>query len=298
MADIYDEDDSSFESFEIDLVPDEGEGGLHTKNNPQQPFQRSTVHEDRRSVGIKCSLVDVVHGRWSEDGDDSDYYASLIVLGFRFDPGHKHGRRITSADIRVTFFGESEDDDHPGVANISHNGIYSLMPTEQKEKITNGLSGSVGANVMNSGQLTLSKNYEKVVSRVTADAMHLSGATCLIGVDWDPANAAEWKLRENETLKTGVPAELRTGILLKRESLDNFKCTVDIESYVDIKTSAGRWFGGKPKDDPVLFKPSMKPTNRLMQYDVDNLGKFDLSLVESVTVTTVLDGVTKHSLAI
>jgi hypothetical protein len=287
--------DDSVESFDINLVPDEGEGGFHTKNNPHQPFQRSTIHEDRRSVGIKCSLIDVVHGRWSLDGDYDDYYATLLVLDFRFDLGNKDRRRITSSKINVIFYGESEEDDHPGVADISLNGSYSLVQTKQTETITSGLDGSVGVNVMSSGQVSLAKKYEKVVSRETSDATYVSGATCMIGVDWDPANAVEWKLRENATLQTGVPAQLRAGILLKRESLDNFKCTVEIDSEVDFKTTVGRWFGGKPKDDPVLFKPSLKPTNRLMQYDVDNLGKFDLSLVEDVTFTTVLDGAVKHS---
>lgn len=289
MASDYPED-----SFAIDLVPLEGEGGFHTKNNPQQPFQRSTVHEDRRALAIKCSLIDVIHGHWCQDGDDDDYYATLLVLDFRFDAGNKPGRRIKSAKITVTFYGESDDDDHPGVANISLNGSYSLLPTTQSETITNGLTATAGANVLSTGQLSLEKNYSKTISRETSDATYVSGATCLIGVDWDPANAVEWKLQENATLKTGLPAALRAGILLKRESMDNFKCAVDIESEVDLKTNVGRWFGGKPKDDPVLFKPTLKPTNRLMQYDTNNLGKFDMALVEDVTFTTIFDKAVKH----
>ena len=114
-------------------------------------------------------------------------------------------------------------------------------------------------------------------------------------MDWDPANAVEWKLSENGTLKTGIPAQLRVGILLRRDSQENFKCTLEIDSEVDLTTAIGRWLGGKPKDEPVLFKPSLKPTNRLMQYDTKNLGSFNLSLVEDVTFTTVLDGVVKRS---
>lgn len=282
---------SPVEAFDIDLIPDDGSGGFHTKNNPHQPFQRSTVHEDRRSIHVKCSLVDVAHGLWSPDGEA---YATLLVLGFRFDPS-KHGQRITSAKITVTFYGENDDDDHPGVADISLNGSYSLVQTTQTESVTSGLEGTVGANVLNAGQMSVTKKYEKVISRETSDATHVSGATCMIGVDWDPANAVEWKLRENASRKTGVPAELRVGILLKRESEENFRCTVEIDSQVDMKTSLKRWMGGKPKDDPILFKPSLKPTNRLMQYDTQNLGGFDLSLVEDVTLTTVLDGAIKHS---
>lgn len=289
---IDNEPNDYVESFDINLVPDEGEGGFHIKNNPHQLFQRSTIHEDRRSVTVKCSLVDVIHGRWSSDSED---YATLLVLAFRFDPGNKRGRRITSAKITVTFYGESDEDDHPGVADISLNGSYSLMQTTQMETITSGLDGNIGVNLLSSGQVSLGKRYEKVISRERSDATYVSGATCMIGVDWDPANAVEWKLSENGTLKTGIPAQLRVGILLRRDSQENFKCTLEIDSEVDLTTAIGRWLGGKPKDEPVLFKPSLKPTNRLMQYDTKNLGSFNLSLVEDVTFTTVLDGVVKRS---
>lgn len=293
MADVHgvpNEVDDAIESFDIAISPDEGQGGLHTKNNPHQPFQRTTIHEERRSVNIKCSLVDVAHGYW---GPDSDDYATLIVLDFRFNPGRRS--RIAAAKIIVAFWGETDADDHPGVADISLNGSYSLVQTTQTETITNGIGGTVGVNVMQSGNISLDKKWEKVVNRTTSDATYVSGTTCMIGVDTDPANAAEWKLRENETLKTGVPAGIRVGILLKRENEENFKCTVQIESDVDLKSSIGRWFGGKPKDDPVLFKPSMKPSNKLMKYDTENLGSFDLKQVEDVTFVTVLDGVIKNS---
>lgn len=156
MASDYPED-----SFGIDLVPAEGERGFHTKINPQQPFQRSTIHEDRRALAIKCSLVDVIHGRWCADGDDNDYYATLLVLDFLFDVGNKLGRRIKSAKITVTFYGESDDDDHPGVVNISLNGSYSLLPTTQSETITNGLTASASANVLSAGQLSLGKKLQQ-----------------------------------------------------------------------------------------------------------------------------------------
>ncbi|KAJ5087240.1 hypothetical protein N7456_010856 [Penicillium angulare] len=278
------------DSFNITLSPREGEGGLHTKNPPKQPFQRATIHEDRRSINIGCSLVDVVHGHLSPDEEE---YASLIVLSFRFDPS-KRGRRIMSAKITVTFLGADDDDEHPGVAGISLNGSYSLIPSTQTETITSGVNGSAGISVLSTGNLSLEKNYERVISRETSDATYVSGSTCHIGVDWDPANAVEWKLRENATLKSGIPAQLRAGILLKRDNLEQFRCMVQIESEVDAVSSVGRWFGGKPKDDPVLFDPTILPTNRLMKYDKDDLGNFDLSLVEDVTFTTILDSTIKN----
>ncbi|KAL4787867.1 hypothetical protein BJX76DRAFT_317857 [Aspergillus varians] len=281
------------ETFAIDLSPDEGlGGGFHTRNHPRQPFQRETVHNDYRGVRVKCSVLDVVHGKWSPESTESD--ASLIVFGFRFEPGDI-GSRITRATITVKFAGESDVDDHPGVAGLSLNGTYSMLETTQAETITRGLDTTISANALNASQIGVAKKYEKVVSREKSDATYVSGTSCMIGVDWDPENAVEWKLRENATLETGVPVYLRVGVLLKRLTQATFRCTVDIDTNVDARSKIKRWFGGKPRDDPVLFHPGMKATNRLMEYDLQNLGAFDMALVEDVTFTTVLDGVVKHA---
>ncbi|KAL4864040.1 hypothetical protein BDV12DRAFT_176730 [Aspergillus spectabilis] len=291
---LNDPSEGPFETFALDLTPDQGHGGgFHTRNPPRQPFQRETIHEDRRAVHVKCSLLDVAHGRWSHDSTEDD--ATLIVFGFRFDPGVA-GARITAATITVIFAGQSDEDDHPGVADLSLNGTYSLLETIQTETTTQDLETTVGANVLNAGHLAVTKKYEKVVSRQVSDAMYVSGTSCMIGVEWEPENAVEWKLRENATLQTGIPVYLRAGVLLKRLTQATFQCTVEIDIKVDVRSKIKRWFGGKPKDDPVLFHPGMKPTNRLMAYDLQNLGGFNLALVEDVTFTTVLDGVLKHAM--
>lgn len=242
-------------SFNIPLIPDEGQGGFHTKNPPKQPFQRRTIHEDLGTINVKCTLVDVIHGNWSPE---EEYFASLIVLAFRFDPS-QNGRRIKSAKISVVFYGATEDDEHPEVAEISLNGSYSLVPTERTETITSGIDGSVGLNGFKMGNISLNKTYGKVLSHQVSDATHVSGTTCMLGVDFDPANAAEWKLRENETLKSGVPAQVRVGILLKRESLEQFKCTVRIESEEDVVSRMGRWLGGNRRIRLFCSTPHSNP---------------------------------------
>ncbi|KAL4935210.1 hypothetical protein BDV06DRAFT_229035 [Aspergillus oleicola] len=263
------------------------------RNPPQQPFQREKIHEDRRAVHVKCSLIDVAHGRFSHNSTEND--ATLIVFGFRFDPGIAGGR-FTAATITVIFAGQSEEHEHPGVTDLSLNGTYSVLETIQTETTTQGLDTTVGVNVLNAGQLGTTRRYEKVVSRQVSDATYVSGTSCMIGVEWEPENAVEWKLRENASMQTGIPVYLQAGVLLKRSTQAPFQCTVEIDTKVDVRSKVKRWFGGKPRDDPVLFNPTMESKNRLMKYDLQNLGSFDLALVEEVTFTTVLDGVVKHEM--
>ena len=284
------------ESFDIDIAP-QGEGGLHIKNSKKQPFQRDTVHQERGAVDIKCSLVDVVHGLWSPHDDDYPY-GSLIVLQFRFDPG-KRAAHISYAKISVRFFGWDADDEHPGVAKVSLDGSYILVPTKHQEKITSSAEVNAGVNGVPHVDLGTTLKWEKTTDKTRKDATRVSGATCIVDVDTDPANCAEWKLFENESFKSGIPTAIQVGILLKRDSDADFKCTVDIESDVNFSAKVGRWLGGRDIDDPVLFSPTKKkPTNKLMVYDKwrNNLSSFDLKLVEDVTFKTILKGTVKKAI--
>lgn len=292
---FIDNTEDPLEDFIIPLAADDGEGGFHfdARNNPARPFQRETVHDDRRGVAVKCSLLDVAHGKYSPESQSSD--ASLVVFGFRFDRGLNGAGHIKAATITVTFLGEYDDDDHPGVRGLSFDGTYTLLETRQTETVTRGVGVSVSGSALNAAQASLDKTYEEVVTRERSDATYISGSACRIGVDYDPDNAVQWKLRENETMGTGVPVYLRVGVLLQRPAQAKFRCTVEIKSDVDIKSKIKRLFGGKPRDDPVLFDPAIKATNRLRTYNVLNLGGGgDLAMVDDVTFTTVASGAIKH----
>ncbi|RDW68847.1 uncharacterized protein DSM5745_08607 [Aspergillus mulundensis] len=178
-------------TFKINLTPDKGKGGLfRTKNPPEQPYQRETVHNNQQGIHVKCSLLDVVHGRWSPTSTESD--ATLIVFGFCFDTTGAPARaRIAAATITVTFAGKSANNNHPGVADLSLNGTYSLVKKEDTKTIARGYDVKIGTNVANAGQVALAKNYSKVVTCQVSDATHVSGTSCMIGVDWDPENAVE-----------------------------------------------------------------------------------------------------------
>ncbi|GKZ19600.1 hypothetical protein AbraIFM66951_002874 [Aspergillus brasiliensis] len=275
---------TTLQTIEIELNQDEGSGGFHTKNNPQQPFQRSKIHQHRGGVDIKCSLVDVAHGKWSPHSND---YASLIVLEFRFDPG-KPGRRTIASTITVVFAGQSVSDLGLSVADLSFNDNCSLGPTMQEEVTTNAINGSLGVGGLSYAQIAVEGKRERVVSRKTADATYVTGSACAIGLDGDSDNAVEWKLMENKTLRTGVPVYFRAGIILRRETLANFQCTVEIDTRVDVRSTMERWFGRQPVDDPVLFNPTLKATSQIMDYDLENLGGTDLTRVGEVRFSTVL----------
>ena len=75
---------SELPSFEIGLSKT-GDAGSHfrTENDPSNPWQRANVIGRKIAVDIRCSCLDVVHVTLSAS---SDFFATLIVLQFRFDP--------------------------------------------------------------------------------------------------------------------------------------------------------------------------------------------------------------------
>ncbi|KAK1757347.1 hypothetical protein QBC47DRAFT_375740 [Echria macrotheca] len=284
-------EDEGVQTFDIELN-EEGDGGLHTKNDPEAPFQRSTVTQRKGDVDVKATLRDVVHGQWGED--DPDASATLLVLLFRFDP-RRQGRRISYASLSFRFFdGEGRHRKNPEVVAISFDGNLNMVPTKRTESVTKGADGTVGGGLLGA-ELSTTVKWEKKIDEETSDSTKLVGSIDILEAPHGPNNAATWTLTENQTTKTGIPAAMQVGILLKRTTDDDFHCAFEIKTDVDFRTSIKHFLKRQEKDDPILFRTDLKPTNKLMQYDVANLGSFDVSRVEDLSFTTMRNNVIKES---
>jgi len=280
-------------SFDIGLSPTGDAGSsFRTQNDPSAPLQRSHyVERNKGGVDIRCSCLDVTHGMWSSSSDKS---ATLLVLQFRFDP-RKRARRIQDVNVTLRFAGMKPGESDPEVAAIAPDGTFNLVPTTQHEEITQGGSLALGAAAPVGGiTATGTASRQKAVSRDTSDHTTVTGSIDLKERNWGAKNCASWTLLENKTAKTGVPKSMRTAILLKRKDDNPFQCIVKIDAGVDYKSSLERMFGGKPKDDPVLFDPDLEPTNNLQKYDRMELGAFDLVSMADVTHSTIMENVVKN----
>lgn len=298
-SDDYDptEDPSTTDllSFDIGLSPTGDEGAaFRTQNEPYAPFQRSNYIERKGATDIRCTCLDVIHGLFSAS---SATPATLLVLQFRFD-ARKRARRFESVDISLQFGSMTPGESGPEVYAIAPNGRMSLAPTTQHEELKRNAGLQVGGAAPVGGVTAAGKvGWERTVKRDTSDQTTVTGSIDLKGRNWGPSNCASWTLLENKTTKTGAPTAIRTAVLLKRKDESPFQCVVKIDASVDFKSTLERVFGGKgrePKDDPVLFDPELDPTNNLREYDVDELGAFDLESVCDVTFATTLGGVMKN----
>lgn len=273
MADETEFDDLDVEegvpAFEIGLGEEGDEGSsFRTQNDPSAPLQRSNITERKGAIDIRCVGADVVHG-YLKDGV---HPATLIVYEFQFDP-RKKARRIAAVDAEFLY--SSSDGKQPAVLKVAPKGRMTLVPTTQSETITKAGKVKAGGNVMGA-EIGAGWKWEKAISRETNDATTVVGSIDLKNRNYGESNAASWTLIENQSAETGVPAFLRTAVLLKRGDDSEFQSSFKIKASVDLVSSFKKLFGSTPKDDPILYDPELPATNKLRVYDTDNLDDIDL----------------------
>lgn len=282
MSDLVEFDDDADDVFDISTFNSGSEGGgFHIKNNPKQPYQRQEVIQRTGSVDIRCTMLDVVHGLMAPD---SEFWATLLVMRFRFDP-QKRARRITEATIKLVFDVTDPDNEVPEVDAISFDGNYSFLPSKQSETLTRGAQGTVGASQV--VEVSATAKWEKTVTRETSDKATVSGSKLVID-NIPPNRVAKWTLLENVSLKSGLPASIQVAVRIKRGAEEVFRCMPTIDCKADKWTSIETLFSRVPEDDALLLKPDTPPTNKLMVYDTDNLGAVDLEKLSAVVTTTTV----------
>ncbi|KAI1325406.1 hypothetical protein F5Y16DRAFT_401403 [Xylariaceae sp. FL0255] len=268
-------------SFEIALVETGDEGsGFRTQNDPSAPLQRRNIVERPGVIDVRCTSASVVHGHI-----DGQRPASLMIYDFQFDT-RKHARRIKSVDIKISF--TSEYDDELEVKKISNKGRMSLNRITQKETITKGGEANAGFSV-SGAQLGGNWKWEKTVNREVTDAVRIYGSIDLPeGRNYGCSTVARWTIMENALLKEGVPAFVRTAVLLARGRGDEEFCgSFEIRSEINMagKLDFGRVFGKTPKDDPVRYDPTLPPENTLVDCDIKSLGSIDIQSLGQATMT-------------
>jgi hypothetical protein len=244
-----------------------------TKNDPSRPHQRTNITQRKGVINIRCVAKDVVHGRLHPDGK----LATLLVFDFRFDPCKK-GRRILRADLSFTFASENSTLE---VMGIAPDGRTSYAPTRLQVTTTRaieiGAAVGGGMSAGGLGGLGASLTWEKTVSHESTDAAVIIGRIDDSNHDGNgPPTVARWTLLENSSAATGVPTSMRTAILLQRDNDTEFYAKFEMLVRPDNITVMRNLLARTPKDDPIIYKPTLQATNRLQKYNVDRLGDLDL----------------------
>lgn len=105
----------------------------------------------------------------------------------------------------------------------------------------------------------------------------LVGMMQLRGRTHGPDNTAVWLLEEDQLQQTGVPARLRTAVMLERSDHHWFLGKLEIET--DVAGFSFRDFQSglaTERDDPIVFDPNLPPMGPELMLDERDLGSVNL----------------------
>ncbi|KAF5642481.1 intracellular serine protease [Fusarium tjaetaba] len=279
MSESYQNDT---EGLSLDMY-EAGEADFHVFNVAPDQYHRQEALQRTGAVEINCSIEKVVHGALAPD---SDYYATLIVMHWSFQP--KNGRRVSEATIQLLFEAESSDTEIE-VKEVSFSDTYSLMPTTQDESVTKGAETTVGVEQV--GQLSLTGKWEKTVKKTTSDAITLSGGKRMVK-NMPPNRIARWVISENESQQSGIPTSLKVAVFITRDDEERFRCKLGLDCKTDLKTQFQGLFRKIPKDDPIIFQPDPEDkgtrSNKNVTYGDEDLGSVNLDELSDVTFRRVI----------
>ncbi|KAL7805225.1 hypothetical protein V8C44DRAFT_341205 [Trichoderma aethiopicum] len=122
---------------------------------------------------------------------------------------------------------------------------------------------------------------ERDTSTDVVDAIRVTGQSFVTGSSRHRPNSVRWIMLENESQRSGVPAYLRTAVLLKRQPDDDglFLGNVKVETHVswweDIKEKKWKLTGQVKPDEPVVFNPNVSQPSAFDSWK-DKLDQVDL----------------------
>lgn len=273
--------------------------GYHLRNKPGQLQRSHLVQQQHSGLSVAADLSSVTHGTLTSEGDQ----AMLIVIDFSFF-AHRN-KRFKAARIDMLFSTDdqsseedSDESDPVIVCKISPEGVVNTnSSTEQYEKSTTkrtsadlGISGiPVKIGVARETVVTTTSEHTAFAEVIGRKKIH--------GRSHGEHNMAQWSIKENPTLKTGITSSFQVAILLNSPPDVRFSATIEVTTDVGGIYGAYdsiRKFFGKDKVDPVKFGRKRQRVNmgeKPEALDINNMDCFDLKTISMIKVrilTTLL----------
>jgi hypothetical protein len=246
------------------------------RNDPREPSQRPFIIDQISTTGIRCELVEVVHGLFGPLTDREP--CSLIVIQLSVFPIEVH-RRLRSMAITLKFDSDrpGNADDEPEVLDLAPQGHFILSPTMRRESVAPGISakGVAGASV------SLGYHFER--SQKSTSGLTLLGMALVLGRTYGRPNAVRWTVRENADVRDGISCVLRAPILVRRRTDTRFVAQVTLKTegtgWSALFSKFTSFFGSRKGVEPVYFDPQMTPTDDKFHVDAGNLGSVSLNTI-------------------
>jgi hypothetical protein len=285
------------QAFDIFLVDENEEDFQYhmpnelDSNGEPVPHREWTTGIDRRAMSVKGQMPTVVYGT-EKPGSASGYTLAIfnwfmppVRLGKRFrkvtleisfsahgprgtaDPEAQHRRRVIKDRNAADSYW------HPEVRRVIPSGTSWYHETNHHSDVERGLDLELKAGF--EPYVSVGPTYHwKTTGAVDAtDTIKLSGEALALGPGIARPNTVRWTILENQMDRSGVPAFLRTAVLLRRRERDtgqflgHIKVGYSISKWSDFTNKVMGTVGAIPKDAPLIFDPSPKYAVPSEKYD-------------------------------
>jgi hypothetical protein len=274
----------------------------YDENGDVIPHREWTTGIDRQGkaaqMAVKGRMPTVVHG-FEQAGSKIPY--TLLIFEWSTER-LRLDKRFREMTIEVSFAAHgSRRDAEPEAQRLRGKGIgkihwdpevCAISPehtawyhrTNHTVNDKDGIDISLQANL--GGFLTAGPRlyWERIDDATRTDAIQVTGNRVAVGAGHSRPNAVRWVMMENASQKSGVPAFLRTAVLLKRRPKDNgqfigtVRISYRISRFHDFKETLLNAMGKLPVDDPIVFDPCVAtpPSN----FDLSELAKVGANLAK------------------
>lgn len=237
------------EDFDLILYPiAEEEVGGHPRD--KSPDQQQVLLQRGDYLTTKAEISLLAHGKLATKGPD----ASLLVVDFRF--GRTHSSRFVWATMRLTFRDTQGDNSkNPEVYMMAPEDAFTLDPGKETWKITQVLNASLNVGTTPVGG-SAGGSLQREGEKVTEHGILLTGMS-LVGSGSYKKNEIRWTLNEDSVKHKGIPAILRTAVILRRTPGRAFKIEVEVQTEVNKRQQIKNFFSGQkeysvPLEDIVV----------------------------------------------
>ncbi|KAJ8127351.1 hypothetical protein O1611_g6284 [Lasiodiplodia mahajangana] len=236
--------------------------------------RKFTGYDQRLPMVIYGFLEQVVHGTSAAGVPNS-----LIIFRWGIQQ-RSAGKRLQSAKLSAVFQTTRRKNQasgggidayyDPHVVAMAPHGTCSMLATPVAVGNSHSIEGGFEAG-MGFAKGTGKVTYELSQSAEGTDQVVINGferniydnAMAEEVGDPDRCNAVEWQLFENKAVRSGLPSFFRTAVRLERreEDYSDFHCTFTIRGKIDNVADGilhvKRFFGLIPRDDPIIFQPTL-----------------------------------------
>ncbi|KAF4996426.1 hypothetical protein FGRMN_4483 [Fusarium graminum] len=230
----------------------------------------------------------LAHGKWTDDLDVENNFASLLVFKIEMHSKHpKHKRRFRDVHIRLKFLNDTSQDpaDRPIVKCFEPGQQGSIIlhrtPVARSQETLVGAEGKLSGQPAEAGikyERKSVQSYEQhdgvsisAVAKMSATAS--KDKTSTLGDD-----RVEWYISENKS-QMELPDSCGLAVLLKRRNNNNFKAhikvTANVDFWYEVRSITQSFFGAR--DGFVSYDPNVQGTYPDV-VDPKNLAKLEEGL--------------------